>query len=232
MNNISLIALSFLLCCTSNGFGQIAQTIEKLGHIQKTNIEAIEDLSYPSRSTRTHHFYLDKSWQNSYVITLSDEVIYFNGRYNVLNKAIECFSNNQQRILYPKKVKGAVVGKNAFIPLSQELVRQMGNNRYAEILSSGQIHLLNSYIMDTRMDSGSSISFEGTGKKTYFIDEVLYYTQDFKSITKLSKSKNNVLDLFGTKRETIADFVKENRLRFNNKEDLIRIFDFYNALVD
>lgn len=230
MNYPAWIFFFLLFLSPIPAFNQTVQTLNRIKQHSAHSIEAIKEISYPSRSNKTHNFYLNKNWQNSFILSLSGEIIYFNGRYNVLSKTIECLISEEVRVIYPRKIKGAVIGENLFVPLSEGNIQQVDNNRYIEVLSTGKLHLVNSYIMDTRMETGSSISFEGTGKKAYFVDEVLYYTHDFKTFEKLDKSKNKVLELFGTKIETVADFVKEYRLRFNNKEDLVKIFDFYNAL--
>ena len=210
---------------------QIKPTLQQIKTQQIKVMSAMEAISYPAKTTRVHNFYINKNWQNSFVINLSGEILYFNGRYNVLSKTIEFIQGGKERVIYPRKIKAAVVGEKVLIPISAQQIQQVDNNRYVEVLSSGNLHLLNSYILDTRLDSGSSISFEGTGKKTYFVDEVLYYTTDFKNIQKLPKSKNKILDVFIGNKESVAAFAKTNQLRFNTKEDLILLFDYYNRIL-
>lgn len=225
-----LLCLCFLLFFSFSGESQITETLRQIKLQQAAVIDALEDISYPSKSGRVHHFYLNKNWQNSFVITLDDETIYFNGRYNVLNKTIESHWKGEQRVIYPKKIKAAQIGENLLIPIGADQIRQVDNNRYLEVLSFGKLNLLNGYGLETKMETGSSLSFQGTGKKTYFIDETLYHTSDFKTIEKLDNSKGKILDLFGQQEKAVANFAKENRLRFNNKEDLRLIFDFFNSL--
>lgn len=218
--SISIISLS----------GQVDQTLQQIKNHLEVTADAIEDISYPAKGNKNHNFYINKSWQNSFVITQSNEIFYFNGRYNVLNKNIEYSKAGKQRIIYPKRIKAAMIGEKVLIPIGAQQVQQVDNNRFLEVLSSGAITLLNSYIMDSRLETGSSISFEGTGKKIYFVDEVLYYTHDFITMHKLPNAKHKILNLFKDNRKQVEDFAKKERLRFNEKKDLGKIFDYYNAL--
>lgn len=51
-----------------------------------------------------------------------------------------------------------------------------------------------------------------------------------KTSTKLPKRKKDLFKLFSNKSDKMQSFVKKEKLSFKNKEDLIKIFTYYNSL--
>lgn len=62
----------------------------------------------------------------------------------------------------------------------------------------------------------------------------VYYVNDFKSkssrLIEVPNKKKAVDNVFGDKSKSIQEFIKKQRLRLDNKDDLVQIFNFYFAI--
>lgn len=226
-----LLLFLFLSIPASFVFGQTEKTIQQLLDLRQQSIEDLKKVSYVTNgSVYEHSFYIEEGWQNSYIMTTNDQLIYFNGRYNVLKKSIEVKIGEELRIIKKDKVKIAQIGETTLLPLLIEQSIQVNNNIYLEVLSVGNIHLLSSYHMSYKMELGQSLSMQANGKKVYYVEETLYYTTDFQHFKEVKKRE--VFDIFINKAIEMEAFIKGDKLKLNNKMDLIKIFNHYNRLYE
>lgn len=227
----TIFTSAFVLFFLSVNFAQTQQVIERLTSFQDSIIMALANISFNKSSrVKEHNLYLDKGWQNSAVVTADDQILYFSGRFNVLNNAIEMKLKDKIKFVYPRKIKLALIGQDLLIPAKGNQFEKATANTYLHVLSYGKINLFNRYVLESKIEGGNSLVPEVTGQKKYYIDESYYYSEGFGSFSKLRSSKKKVLALFKDKSEEVSSFVKANKLKFNNKEDLTKIFDYYNKL--
>lgn len=62
------------------------------------------------------------------------------------------------------------------------------------------------------------------------IDHDFYFLTKKGRIIYFDGTKNGLLEIFGNKRSQVKDFIKTNRLRVDEIEDLIRVTSFYNSI--
>jgi len=228
--------LLFIICLigviTVKSFAQYDASAHKLLDLGTEMEDKMMKLSAPITKSRNHNLYLNASWQNSAVVNEDDEVIYFNGRYNVLDKAIELKNKNGIRSIRADRVKAAMIGKRYFIVVPQEFIEGVANTSFFELLSLGKTNLYVQHILKSRMIGSNSLTTSLNGDKEYYIDQELYYHKTGQSCKKLKSNKKNVLTLMEDGRIEVETFRKENNLKYKSQKDLIRIFDFYNSLED
>lgn len=60
-------------------------------------------------------------------------------------------------------------------------------------------------------------------------DDVLYYSNKENIAVKLPKKKKDILGLLDSKEKDIESYIKQNDLNLKKKEDLVKLFSFYNS---
>lgn len=99
---------------------------------------------------------------------------------------------------------------------------------FFELLSEGELNLLNREKITQR--SVYYPSFGGGWTSTTFVLEDDYYILDQKTekVTAFDPNTQDISQFMASKRTEVQDFVRNNRIRQNEKMGLIRIFEFYN----
>ncbi|MEZ4988882.1 MAG: hypothetical protein R2824_00670 [Saprospiraceae bacterium] len=223
------LVITLLLFTTITASGQVDSALYQLQRYELHMMTALKKISFLTRSNREHFLYLEKSWQNSYAVTLDNRIINFNGRYNILNSGIEMQYEDQVRTIYPEQIRIAKIGKNTILPLRSNEAEDLEGITYFELLSNGKIKLLSRPFCRAVADDGNSLLPQVTAEKSYKIEADFYYAQG-NDIRRLRSSRKKVLDLFGAKSEVMEAYLKDNHLRLNKQEDLVQLFDYYNAL--
>ncbi len=211
---------------------EVNKTLVQVSELRDSVYKDIAKISYKMASSRRNQgFYLDPTWQNSFIITKNEKVYHFSGRLNALNSAIEVNLDGDIRNIYAGQVKVAVIGNRTFLPFKGTNISQVRKMyAYMEVLSFGSTHLLVYYLFRSQTGDTSQLS-PSMSNNTKFKIIPLYYSIGINGkLARLKSSKRKVLALFGPKREEMETYVKANKLRFSDKEDLTQIFDYFNGL--
>jgi hypothetical protein len=106
---------------------------------------------------------------------------------------------------------------------------------FFELFTEGFLTLLNREIITYRMMYPSG--FGGWGYRPWMGTNVpvlddSYYVLLMKEerVIKLVEIKKDILYLMEDKTKEVEGFINANRIRFDRREDLVRLFDFYNSL--
>ena len=191
----------------------------------------INKVSIAIKRNKSHNLYLNTAWQNSAVVSDENQVTYFNGRFNVLNKSIELKNKNGIRSIRPNRVEAAMVGNRYFTVVPADQIRGEANSSFFEVLALGEVNLYALHLLKTRMTGSNSITTAYNGEKEYYIGEQLYYHKTDGLCQELKVNKKNILRLFGDRKDEVEVFRRDKKLKYKSKEDLIQIFEFYNSLI-
>lgn len=210
----------------------INTTLKQTSAIQDSIRRELSKISYVMSSSQQNiNFYLDPTWQSSFIITNNDQVYFFNGRLNAVDHAIEIKFNDQIRTIHPDQLKVVSIGSRTFLPVEGKKVRFSDKRMvYLEVLSFGDINLLVHYYYRSKMGGNNRLSINTNGG-SFTIIPIYYIAGARGKLTKLRTSKRRILNLFNGKGEEVEAFIKKNRLRFSETEHLEQIFDYYNGLV-
>lgn len=106
---------------------------------------------------------------------------------------------------------------------------------FFELFAEGYLTLLNREIITYRMMYPTG--FWGWGYRPWMGTSVpvlddSYYVLLMKEekVVKLVDTKKDILALMQDKAREVEGFVAANRIRFDRREDLVRLFDFYNSM--
>ena len=99
-------------------------------------------------------------------------------------------------------------------------------NSYYRLLAGNKIKLLSkSYktIVETKPYNSANVEKKFESYKTYFI---------FKEgkMYRFKPSRKNLLDLFDSSGPKMEEYIKQEKINFKNDQDLVKLFDFINAL--
>jgi len=99
---------------------------------------------------------------------------------------------------------------------------------FAELLIEGKINLL--LYRNLAIVKGNYIITHDAGQRNdeYLVEEMYYVNIDNKLYP--ANKKKYIMHLLKDRRNEIEEFVNSNNLKYNDKEGLIRIVNFYNSL--
>ncbi len=203
--------------------------IQQLSQHLDSSEQQLKQFSFATKNTKVHNLYININWQNSYAITKSGKVLQFSGRFNALNQAVELNFQEGIRSLQSRAIQLVVIGDNMLIPLPGTLIDLGERPIYFEILSDGEINLLKRFTLAYFMEGMNSLTASYNGEKKYKIIPAYYATSDFRQLHLLKLSKKKVLRTFGERQEEMKAFLKRNKLKLNEEEDLKRLFDQFNG---
>lgn len=105
----------------------------------------------------------------------------------------------------------------------------IGNNdlkTFYQVLASGKATVLKQ-IKKTLIEEKAFNSATITRR---FDTEKNYYVFSGNAMTKLKRTKSDIVALLGDQKSKIEEFIAANKLNTKSDEDLVRIFDYYNSL--
>jgi len=192
--------------------------------------EQVTEFSTSISRKKDHTLYISPDWQNSAVVGEDGQVTYFNGRFSVLDRAIMLKNKNGFRSISPARVKAAMVGDKYFVVVPADQLKVNTGTAFYELLSLGKVNLYKLYVLKTRMSGSNGITTALNGEKVYYIGEQFYYQPEGGLCQELKLNTKKILTLFGDRTLEVEAFAKEHNLKFKDQEDLVKVFDYFNAL--
>ncbi len=103
-----------------------------------------------------------------------------------------------------------------------------GDNAFYQVLDSGYCQLLKGYKVsytDEKPYGSASIT------RTYDRTEAYYAYSPKQGMKKLEKNKESLLLFLSDKTKAVDNFITANKLKCKKEEDLVKVFAYYNTLV-
>jgi len=230
--------LLFIITITSNLY-IYSQDIQDLSRSRELteirsnlNLDGIREVGSKNQPNIDGSPYLFKSWNNrSKIIYENKEFIINNFNYNIYSERFESkLSEDSIFIINPRNVKNILINDKLF---GRYLDPEFQRNSYFEEISKFEDHLLlKKYIVKIKKGSINPLTKEKLTNDALVMDEI-FYLCDLKDMTlkKTKLKKSTFLQLF--KKEYIDDlneFVKINKLHYNDVDDIKKIVQYYNTL--
>jgi hypothetical protein len=233
---LSLIAVCFCFCLELDG-----QSSLNLGNINFTGTSSSRTILYGNNerleiSSIEGSPYLMEEFASTNMVLEIDGVAQnatFITRFNIYSNGFEVEYNGEIQFLDASAVKSFEytdgAKQNRFLQATQFKKVGFDGKGFLQLLSDGQAKLLAKEEISikevTKREFGApdELKRKFYREKTYFInisDEFL----EFKSF------KDSSMDIFGDKSEQVKDFVKTEKLKFKNEEDIQKAVDFFNGL--
>ena len=221
----------FLICGFEfSAYGQV-ETYQYLRSTQDSVTTALSKISAQlNTKRRAHTFYIEKEWQHCTMQTKDGRLFHFNGRYSVLDNAIEWNMNGKSGKIYPGRMNGASIGNRVFVPIPADRIDGERSASYFEVLEAGNMSLFVRHTLDYKVEGSNGLTSNVNGEKVYFMTEELYYAQGDDALKKLKGGKKRVLKLFENRRDDMETYVESKKIKFNDRKDLRELFNRYNQL--
>jgi hypothetical protein len=96
---------------------------------------------------------------------------------------------------------------------------------FFELLEEGKMTLLTREFLEYKNQNSMYVTYA-----RLVMSYKYFFLKENGEIEEFKGSKSDLLDLMGKKSEDVEKFIRKNRLRHEDKDDLTRIIDFYNSL--
>ncbi len=100
---------------------------------------------------------------------------------------------------------------------------------FFELLAEGKMTLLAREFLESK--TVTSPYYFGSYSQVVLSHHYFFLREDG-TIDQFSGNRNDFIDLFGKKDKDVEKYIKTNRLRFGEKEDMAKIVSYYNSLFD
>ena len=218
------ISLWFISLYPQNSIAQFDAQIAELQEIDRANLELLHSVSFPVNPNQPHNLYIYSEWISGWLsLKDNDELIPIMTRFNILTGGVEIKSRKQIRMLQANRVDMVLMGPRFFV------ADESSPTNYFEILSHGQLNLLESYQLITTYEGSNNLTSSINGEKKQTATAIYYYQKDGEIAEPLKTRKKVILELMENN-EGARQFIETGNLKLHKKEDLIKLFDFYNGL--
>lgn len=196
------------------------------------NLEGVREAGSKHQPDIDGSPYLFKSWNNrSKIIYENKEFVINIFNYNIYSERFESkLSEDSIFIINPRNVKNILINDKLFGRyLDPEFQR---NSYFEEIIKIDDFMLLKKYVVKIKKGSINPLTKEKLTNDALVMDEI-YYLCDIKDMTlnKIKLKKSTFSQLF--KKDYIEDinsFVKINKLKYNDVDDIKKTVQYYNTL--
>lgn len=176
-------------------------------------------------------YYLSNEWKKGVIYAKPNAVIKnLVLKYCVVNQEFE-FINEKDTfsISKPELIDSVKIGDKCFIYADYYDSNKL-KSTYFEVLSSNGYILLQKYNCIFVRGKKQVTSFEEPTKDSYELTTQFYLKENEDPASLLPRSKTDFFNVFGDRKDEIKTFMKINRLKRSNSEDLSKVFNYYNHL--
>ncbi|HBL75510.1 MAG: hypothetical protein A2W90_03490 [Bacteroidetes bacterium GWF2_42_66] len=149
-------------------------------------------------------------------------------RYNVYADEIE-FEEESKKTFYLDKstVKSVKIGDSEFIYKAYSMNNKLGRS-YFEVLLQGKATLLKQYRVQFEEAKPAKAYEDPTPAQFKSATPEFYIAFGDAEADRISSSKQ-LTEILSDKKTEVAEYMKKNKLKIGNQEDIIRIIQFYNT---
>lgn len=180
-------------------------------------------------------------WQNDYMPALlyaPGNKLYgtFMSKVNLATREVEYVTKNGQVLsAYPNQLPRVVfihpkdstkivsIFRNDIAEINLQYISR-NKIYYVQELNQGPVKLLK--VCDREIRTGDSML--RTMKRYYFVDVDEYFIQHQNTIEKLKKLNHEEVMKFLPQPPALEGWIKENNIKFNKEEDVLRLLEYYN----
>ena len=232
-----IISILFVLCFLTglplNGQGNghaDEKPIDKLeSYYQQANVALKAVSTLISDNRKEHQLYVNTSWANCIIMKHDGSIYSCNGRYSVLDNAIEVSIDGKSRMIRPGRIAGAIIDGRVFESISSQRFEDKSQAAFFEVLSKGSVNLYVSHVLKSRMQGSNALTLDVTGEKVYYMKEEYVYSMG-NGIIKNIPSRKGFIKSLNQKNMHGENELKNLKWKKGSKEDLMIAFDKVNEL--
>ena len=175
---------------------------------------------------------LFSDWQPLHVVGRGDELLKVDSaNYHIELNTILFVRHGQMHVLYPSKVRQAMLGEHKFVSMPF-VVKQRMARAFFEVLTEGEFTLLRKYALVEKVTNTHPMGTAATRDITLEPGSDLFYHQArARHVYPLPGRKRDVIMLFRRSQADMVAFARDRKLSVRQDEDMQELFRFYNELV-
>ncbi len=148
-------------------------------------------------------------------------------RYNMYSQQMQFIEDGDTAAFAkPEELESINIDEYTFVYLPY-LKNNESKEGYFEVLSEGKCQLLFhreiTYHLIDDLD-------DGVIDDSYILEHTYYLKKEGKPAVRIHMDRKSVLSIFCDKQETVNKYIKINKIRFNNQEDMVMVVNYYNSL--
>lgn len=171
--------------------------------------------------------YLNAEWEEGKAVLLDGQKLDGNFRYNLYKQKMEAIVEGDTfAFAKPCEIEVLKIGERKFIYSTFIRSDQEVANTWFEVLCEGEYCLLQRQYIKYRIADGDD---DPTNDQLYRMQE--YYTRNNdEKLMRFYASKKILLETLPEHQEEVKEYMKSERLKLNNPDDLVEVFAYYNML--
>lgn len=194
----------------------------------------IEEIKEEQSTDIQGNHYLYEEWhQGNITLKNGHQMKNIDFRYNLKTHQIELKSSNRTQVIHLNNIYQFEIPQQEKSQLFLSYTSLKSNRAIYgifEVLSKGKIQLLRKPLL--KLQRADYVPTHNVGNKNdMYIQAQEFYIIQNQELISVKAKKKNILSLLHLHEEEIALFVKKHQLHCRKIEDLKKIFDFYNQLV-
>jgi hypothetical protein len=173
-------------------------------------------------------------WHEGKVVLTSGDTLKGMIKYDLQQDMVQYVIHDQKaevftarKVLYFEIFEEAIRKYRRFFALPFSTATGYRAPLFFELLEEGKMTLLAREFLEYK--TYSSPYFVGSYSRLV-LDHKYYFLKENGTIEEFQGNKNDLLDRMGKRSDEVEKFIKANRLKFDDKQDLTRIIGYYNAL--
>ena len=176
-------------------------------------------------------------WHEGKVVLLTGDTLKGAIKYDLnrdiiqLNDARTIEAYTARKVLYFNIFDETINNYRQFYALPYNVTPDYKTPIFFEVLLEGVLTLLAREFITIQTTSYGPTAMSGSFSRRVLAYKY-YFLNDLGNIVEYKKSKKELLDYMRHYDNEIKDFVKRNRLKYDEKQDLIYIVEYYNSLID
>lgn len=188
----------------------------------------------PALETRTvGSVYLYEEWNNASFSLFDGRVVKdLPVKYDLRSQRIEIKYEDDLKVLPVDLIKEIYI----FNSLTGEVEHLLNCTNFSydkkgfyHIVYNGKKTLMKKIELELLDGNYNTIMNVGSKDSRYTKRTEYYYAENGK-VKKIRKGKKNILNILEDKKDIIANYAKDNKLKYNSDDDLKKIFNYYDSL--
>lgn len=178
-----------------------------------------------------------QAWHDGKVVLMSGDTLSGLVKYNVDGNVVQ-FDNKRkvmafssQKILFFEIFDQIFETYRYFYSLPYYVQANYKTPILFEVLHEGELTLLaREYVIEESIPQYSYYTRNAFSTRSRLAFEYFFLDREG-NIEKYTLKKNELLDILKKKEEEVKKFMKKNNLRYDRREDLVRVVAYYNSLL-
>lgn len=176
-----------------------------------------------------------EQWHDGKIVLITGDTLKGNVKYDLQQDLVQYErSKTAPEVFTPRKVlyfeiyDRTVNRYRIFFALPYNATISYKTSIFFELLEEGKLTLLAREAVEYR--TFSSPYYFGSYTREVLVYKYFFLEEDG-SIVEFIGNKNDLLSLMGNKSEDVDKYIRTNRLKFDEKYDLVKIVAYYNSLI-